>query len=217
MGLITATAPRDEDTSERAGAPASESYVSRTYPTRHDAEKAVETLIRWAGDDPSREGLSDTPRRVVNAFEEWFSGYAIDPKDVLARTFEEVGGYDDIVLLKDIPFVSHCEHHMAAIIGRAAIAYLPDQRVVGISKLARVTELYARRLQTQETMTAQIADAIDEILQPKGVAIHITAEHQCMSTRGVNTHDTDMITTRFTGAFQADDKLQNRFLRLIGK
>lgn len=186
-------------------------------PTREEAERAVETLIRWTGDDPTREGLKDTPKRVAKAFEEWYAGYALDPEETLARTFEEVEGYDEIVLLKDISFVSHCEHHMAAILGKASVAYLPEKRVVGISKLARVVEIFARRLQTQETMTAQIAKTIDDVLRPKGVAIVISSEHLCMTTRGVRKTDVDMVTTRFTGAFREDPALQDRFLRLVGR
>ncbi len=186
-------------------------------PSREEAERAVETLIRWTGDDPNREGLKDTPRRVAKAFEEWYGGYSADPQEVLARTFEEVEGYNEIVLLKDISFVSHCEHHMAAILGQATVAYLPEKRVVGISKLARVVDIYARRLQTQETMTAQIANTIDEVLRPKGVAILISSEHLCMTTRGVRKTDVDMVTTRFTGAFRDDTTMQDRFLRLAGR
>ncbi len=184
-------------------------------PTRAEAEAAVRTLIRWTGDDPAREGLIDTPKRVVKAFEEWFSGYDLDPESVLARTFEEVEGYDDIVLLKGIRLESYCEHHMAPIIGVAHIAYMPSDKVVGISKLARLVDVYAKRLQVQEKLTAQIASTLDEVLQPKGVAVLISAEHQCMSTRGVHRHGVDTVTTRFTGAFREDPKLEERFLRLI--
>ena len=184
-------------------------------PTRAEAEAAVRTLIRWAGDDPAREGLLDTPKRVVKAYEEWFAGYDADPETVLARTFEEVEGYDDIVLLKGIRLESYCEHHMAPIIGVAHIAYMPDGKVVGISKLARLVEVYSKRLQVQEKLTAQIASTLEQELQPKGVAVLISAEHQCMSTRGVHKHGVDTVTTRFTGVFRDDPKLEERFLRLI--
>jgi GTP cyclohydrolase I len=183
-------------------------------PSRADAEAAVRTLIRWAGDDPTREGLLDTPKRVAKAYEEWFAGYAEDAEDILARTFEEVDGYDDIVLLKSIRLESYCEHHMAPIIGKAHIAYLPSDRVVGISKLARLVDAYAKRLQVQEKLTAQIATAIDKALAPRGVAVMIEAEHQCMSTRGVHKHGVDTVTTRFTGEFQNNPALEERFLRL---
>ncbi len=183
-------------------------------PTRAEAEAAVRTLIRWAGDDPAREGLIDTPKRVAKAFEEWFEGYDADPEDILARTFEEVEGYDDIVLLKNIRLESYCEHHMAPIIGVANVGYLPSQRVVGISKLARLVDAYSKRLQVQEKLTAQIANAIETALEPRGVAVMISAEHQCMSTRGVHKHGVDTVTTRFTGAFREDRALEQRFLRL---
>ncbi len=184
-------------------------------PTRAEAEAAVETLLRWAGDDPSREGLMDTPARVVRAYEEFFSGYHDNPEEMLARTFEEVEGYDDMVMLRDIALQSHCEHHMVPILGKAHIAYLPDRRVVGISKLARVLDSFARRLQTQETMTAQIAHAIQNALQPRGVAILIDARHQCMTTRGVKKPDVSMVTTRFTGVFNTQTDLRNRFYQQI--
>lgn len=184
-------------------------------PTRADAEAAVETLLRWAGDDPSREGLVDTPARVVRSYEEFFSGYEEDPVDMLARTFEEVEGYDDMVMLRSIDLQSHCEHHMVPILGQAHIAYLPDRRVVGISKLARVLDSFGRRLQTQETMTAQVAAAIQSALQPKGVAILVDAKHQCMTTRGVKKPNVSMITTRFTGAFNTDKDLRDRFYQQI--
>ncbi|MCQ8184271.1 GTP cyclohydrolase I FolE [Parvularcula maris] len=186
-------------------------------PSRHEAEEAVRTLIRWAGDDPTREGLLDTPKRVAKAYEEWFGGYRIDPEAVLARVFEEVEGYDDLVLLKDIRVESTCEHHMAPIIGRAHIAYLPDKRVIGISKLARLVDIYGKRMQVQEKMTAQIADTLQKVLKPQGVAVMIEAEHQCMSTRGVHKHGVDTVTTRFTGAFKNDPNMEERFLRLCGK
>ncbi|MCI5045319.1 MAG: GTP cyclohydrolase I FolE [Aquisalinus sp.] len=189
-------------------------YVS-SAPTRAEAEEAVRTLIRWAGDDPQREGLLDTPKRVTKAFQEWFSGYDEDPEAILARTFEEVEGYDDIVLMKDIRLESYCEHHMAPIIGKAHIAYLPEGKVVGISKLARLIDAYSKRLQIQEKLTAQIADTLERVLEPSGVAVMIEAEHQCMSTRGVHKHGVDTVTTRFTGVFKDDTKMEDRFLRLI--
>ena len=180
-----------------------------------EAEDAVRTLIRWAGDDPTREGLLDTPGRVARAYREYFRGYQEDPGEHLSRTFGEVGGYDEIVLLKDIPFQSHCEHHMAPIIGKAHIAYLPSERVVGLSKLARLVDVFSKRLQVQEKLTAQIASALQASLNPKGVAVMIEAEHHCMSTRGVHRHGADTITTRFTGAFLTEPKLEDRFLRLV--
>ena len=185
-----------------------------TKPTREQAEEAVRTLIAWAGDDPSREGLLDTPKRVVNAYKEFFVGYTEDPDEVLSRTFEEVGGYDDIVMLRDIDFSSHCEHHIVPFIGKIHIAYLPTDRVVGISKLARVAEIYGRRMQTQETMTAQIISSIDKALRPRGVAIMIDATHQCMSMRGVGKRDVATITTQFTGEFKTDPAMQARFMNL---
>jgi GTP cyclohydrolase I len=177
---------------------------------------AVRTLIRWAGDDPAREGLLDTPRRVARAWREYFRGYGEDPAVHLSRTFEEVGGYDEIVLLKDIPFQSHCEHHLAPIIGKAAIAYLPGNRVVGISKLARVLHGYAKRLQVQERLTAQVADAIWEHLQPKGVAVVIEASHACMTSRGVSTPGVMMTTSRMMGTFREDERSRREVLALMG-
>jgi GTP cyclohydrolase I len=185
-------------------------------PTREEAEKAVHTLLRWAGDDPSREGLVDTPTRVAKAFEDWFSGYDQDPEDYLKRTFEEVEGYDDMVILKDIRFESHCEHHLAPIIGRAHVGYLPTNRVVGISKLARVVEAYARRLQVQEKMNAQIANTIQKVLQPKGVAVVIEAAHQCMTTRGVHKTGVTMVTSSMIGAFRDNSDTRREFLAVIG-
>jgi GTP cyclohydrolase I len=187
-----------------------------TKPSRDEAEKAVHTLLRWAGDDPSREGLADTPKRVAKAFEDWFSGYAQDPEDYLKRTFEEVEGYDDMVILKDIRFESHCEHHLAPIIGRAHVGYLPTNRVVGISKLARVVEAYARRLQVQEKMNAQIANTIQKVLQPKGVAVVIEAAHQCMTTRGVHKTGVTMVTSSMIGAFRDNSDTRREFLAVIG-
>lgn len=187
---------------------------SVTRPTREEAEEAVRTLIAWAGDDPSREGLIDTPKRVVNAYKEFFVGYTEDPDEALSRTFEEVGGYDDIVMLRDIDFSSHCEHHIVPFIGKIHIAYLPTDRVVGISKLARVAEIYGRRMQTQETMTAQIISSIDNALRPRGVAVMIDAVHQCMSMRGVGKRNVATITTQFTGEFKTDPAMQARFMQL---
>jgi GTP cyclohydrolase I len=181
-----------------------------------DVAEAVRTLIRWAGDDPDREGLADTPKRVARAWREYAAGYAEDPAIHLARTFEEVGGYDEIVLLKDIPFQSHCEHHMAPIIGKASIAYLPRDKVVGISKLARVLHGYARRLQVQERLTAQVADCICEHLNPKGVAVVIEASHSCMSARGVNTPGVMMTTSRMMGTFRSDERSRREVLALMG-
>lgn len=186
-------------------------------PDRNEAEAAVRTLIRWAGDDPDREGLRETPRRVVDAFREFFAGYEADPEDVLRRTFEETDGYDEMVLLRDIRFESHCEHHLAPIIGRAHVGYLPHRRVVGISKLARVVDIYAKRLQIQEKMTAQIANAINDILEPKGVAVVIEAAHQCMTTRGVHKSGVVMTTSRMLGAFREDQATRREFLAMIGK
>ena len=187
-------------------------FKSVTRPTREQAMDAVRTLIAWAGDDPAREGVIDTPSRVVDAYQEWFSGYAADPAKELSRTFEDVQGYDDIVMLRDIDVESHCEHHMAAFLGKAFVAYVPKDKVVGISKIARVVEIFAKRLQTQETMTIQIAQALEESLAPHGVAILIAAEHQCMTTRGVHHKHVSTITTQFTGAFKTDKDLQRRFL-----
>jgi GTP cyclohydrolase IA len=185
-------------------------------PSRDEAQRAVETLIRWAGDDPAREGLRGTPDRVVKSFEEFFEGYAVDPVDLLERTFEEVEGYDEMVLLRDIRFESHCEHHMAPIIGRAHVAYMPDNRVVGISKLARVVEAYARRLQIQEKMTAQVANTINEVLNPKGVAVVIEATHHCMTTRGIHKPGTSMVTSRMLGMFRTNASTRREFLSLVG-
>ena len=185
-------------------------------PSREAALEAVRTLIAWAGDDPEREGLKDTPKRVVDAYREWFRGYDECPADELSRTFEEVSGYKDMVLLKRIDVESHCEHHMAPFLGKAWVAYLPTDKVVGISKIARVVEIFAKRLQTQETMTAQIAEAINQALGARGVAVMIDAEHQCMSTRGVHHKDVTTVTTHFTGAFADDVELRDRFIKLAG-
>jgi GTP cyclohydrolase I len=187
-----------------------------TRPSRTEAEKAVHTLLRWAGDDPAREGLRDTPARVTRAFEDWFSGYGVDPEEHLKRTFEEVAGYDDMVVLRDIRFESHCEHHLAPIIGRAHVGYLPNKRVVGISKLARVVDAFARRLQVQEKMNAQIAHTIQKVLRPKGVAVVIEAVHQCMTTRGVHKTSVTMVTSTMLGAFRENDVTRREFLAVIG-
>lgn len=185
-------------------------------PSRKEAEDAVRTLIAWAGDDPEREGLLDTPKRVVNAYREFFSGYEQCPLDELTRTFNEIGGYDDVVMLRDINLNSHCEHHMIPFIGWAHVAYYPTDRVVGISKLARVVEIFARRLQTQETMTAQIAECIEQALNPHGVAVMIEAVHQCMSLRGIQKPNVATITTQFTGIFKDEPERANRFMTLAG-
>ena len=185
-------------------------------PSREEAEDAVRTLLRWAGDDPSREGLQDTPARVVRSYEEFFSGYEADPADLLQRTFEETDGYDEMVLLKDIRFESHCEHHMAPIIGKVHIAYLPKKRVVGISKLARLVELFAKRLTIQEKMTSQIANTLNDILQPDGVAVIIEAAHQCMTTRGVHKPGVSMVTSRMLGAFRDNSSTRREFLSMVG-
>jgi GTP cyclohydrolase I len=185
-------------------------------PTREEAEEAVRTLLRWAGDDPSREGLIDTPGRVVRSYEEFFSGYAVDPVALLERTFEETDGYDEIVLLRDIRLESHCEHHMVPIIGRAHVAYLPYRRVVGISKLARLVDAYAARLQIQEKLTAQIANTIQQVLEPRGVAVVIEAAHQCMTTRGVHKPGVTMVTSRMLGAFRDDPTTRREVLAMIG-
>jgi GTP cyclohydrolase I len=184
-------------------------------PTRKEAEDAVKTLISWAGDDPAREGLIETPKRVVKSYEEFYEGYGQDPEDILSKVFEEIEGYDEMVLVKDILLESHCEHHMVPILGKAHVAYLPDKRVVGLSKLARVVDLFARRLQTQETMTAQIADTINNVLKPKGVAVVIDAEHQCMSSRGVSKKGTSTVTSRMLGAFRDNQKSRMEFMNLI--
>ncbi|CAK08019.1 GTP cyclohydrolase I FolE [Rhizobium johnstonii] len=184
-------------------------------PSQQEAEEAVRVLLRWAGDDPTREGLLETPARVVKSYRELFSGYDMAAEDVLGRTFEEVAGYDDMVLVKDIPFYSHCEHHMVPIIGKAHVAYMPDGRVLGLSKIARVVEIYGRRLQTQETMTAQIARAIDDTLNPRGVAVLIEAEHMCMAMRGVQKQGSTTLTTTFTGTFKTEPADQARFMTMV--
>jgi GTP cyclohydrolase I len=185
-------------------------------PTRQQAEEAIRTLLLWAGDDPAREGLQDTPARVARAYREWFCGYEEDPNELLARSFEETDGYDEMVVLRDIRLESTCEHHMAPILGRVHVAYLPNGRVVGISKLARVVEAYAKRLQIQEKMTAQIANTIRDVLQPKGVAVVVEAAHQCMTTRGVHKPGVTMVTSRMLGAFRDDPSTRREFLAMIG-
>jgi len=186
-------------------------------PSQQDAEAAVRTLIAWAGDDPTREGLIETPARVAKAYREFYEGYGQDAREVLEKTFKDVGGYDDIVLVRDIPFSSHCEHHMVPFVGKAHIAYLPHDGVVGLSKLARLVDIFARRLQTQENLTAQIVDAINDSLNPRGVAVMLEAEHMCMSMRGVRAHGAATITHRFTGVFAEDRNEQDRFYALAGK
>jgi len=184
-------------------------------PSRKKAEEAIHTLLLWAGDDPWREGLVDTPARVARAYEDWFSGYKQDPVDYLKRTFEEVEGYDEMIILRDIGFESHCEHHMAPIIGKAHVGYLPRNKVVGISKLARVVEAFARRFQVQEKMTAQIANCIEDVLKPKGVGVIIEAVHQCMTTRGIHKTDVSMVTSQMLGTFRKDARTRAEFLRMI--
>ncbi|MFN3310229.1 MAG: GTP cyclohydrolase I FolE [Thermomonas sp.] len=193
---------------------------SRSDDVRHgvaraQAEEAVRTLLKWAGDDPAREGLLDTPKRVAKAYEDWFSGYALDPDDYMARTFEEVDGYDEMIVLRDIEYESHCEHHMAPIIGKVHVGYLPDGKVVGISKLARVVEAYARRFQVQEKMTAQIAHCIQRALQPRGVGVVVVGAHECMTTRGIHKRGVSMVTSKMLGSFREDARTRAEFLRFI--
>jgi GTP cyclohydrolase I len=206
----------DEDDDMPAPSPVGESRPPSHRPSREEAEAAVRTLLEWAGDDPSREGLLGTPGRVVRAYEEFFSGYDTDAVELLQRTFAEVEGYDEMVVLRDIRFESHCEHHLAPIIGKAHVAYLPSNRVVGISKLARLVEAYAKRLQIQEKMTAQIANTLEEVLKPKGVAVVIEAAHQCMTTRGIHKPGVTMVTSRMLGAFRDDASTRREFLAMIG-
>ena len=184
-------------------------------PTLKQAEDAVRTLISWAGDNPEREGLVETPKRVVNAYREFFSGYEVNPAEVLGKTFEDIEGYDDMVLLKDMRLESHCEHHMVPFLGKAHIAYVPDKKVVGISKIARLLDIFAKRLQTQEVLTSQIADTINDVLKPKGVAVLIDAQHQCMTTRGIHKINTSTITKRMSGVFKDDIEMEKRFLTMI--
>jgi GTP cyclohydrolase I len=183
--------------------------------TRAKAEEAIRTLLRWAGEDPNREGLQDTPKRVVNAYRDWFSGYDTDPKEYLKRTFEETAGYDEMIVLRDIEFESHCEHHMAPIIGRAHVGYLPTKKVVGISKLARVVDTFARRFQVQEKMTAEIARCINDVLKPRGVGVVIEAVHECMTTRGIHKRGVSMITSKMLGSFRSDARTRSEFLTFI--
>jgi GTP cyclohydrolase IA len=190
--------------------------ASADRPTREEAEAAVRVLLRWAGDNPEREGLLDTPGRVVRAYEEFFQGYEQNPHEILSRTFSEVQGYDEMIVLKDIRFESYCEHHMVPIIGRAHVAYLPNKRVVGISKLARLVDAFAKRLQIQEKMTAQIADTLNEVLQPIGVGVILEAAHQCMSTRGVHKAGVSMVTSRMLGSFRDDPSTRREFLSIVG-
>lgn len=194
-----------------------EKTISKTAsrPTREDAMEAVRTMIAWAGDDPSREGLLDTPIRVVKAYKEFFAGYSMDPDEILNKTFEEVAGYDEMIIIKDIQLESTCEHHMAPILGKAHVAYIPNKRIVGISKLARIVDVYGKRLQTQETMTAQVADTIQRVLDPKGVAVVIDAAHQCMTTRGVHKENSTTITSRMLGVFRTDYRTRSEFMNLI--
>jgi GTP cyclohydrolase I len=196
-------------------APTKALIAERNGVDRNDAEAAIRTLLRWAGEDPAREGLLDTPRRVVDAYTDWFSGYAIDPGEYLRRTFEEMAGYDEMVVLRDIEFESHCEHHMAPIIGRAHVGYLPTGKVVGISKLARVVDVFARRFQVQEKMTAEIARCINDVLQPSGVGVVIEAAHECMTTRGIHKRGVSMITSKMLGTFRSDARTRNEFLTFI--
>ena len=204
-------------TNETTKKPALKAVPSVPRPSEAEAMDAVRTLIAWAGDNPNREGLKDTPKRVIKAYREWFRGYDMDPAVELSRVFEDVSGYDDMVILREIDVESHCEHHIAPFLGKAYVAYLPTDKVVGISKLVKVVEIFAKRLQTQETMTAQIAEAIDDALKPRGSAVMVDAVHQCMSTRGVHHPDVSTITTQFTGEFKTNPDLQDRFLKLIGK
>ncbi len=202
------------DTSKK---PVLQAVPSAPKPSREAAMEAVKTLIAWAGDNPEREGLKDTPKRVVNAYAEWFKGYDEDPAEVLSRVFEDVSGYDDMVILREIDVESHCEHHIAPFLGKAWVAYLPTDKVVGISKIVKVVEIFAKRLQTQETMTAQIAQAIDDALKPRGTAVMIDAKHECMTTRGVHHPNVSTVTSQFTGEFKTNQALQERFIRMIGR
>jgi GTP cyclohydrolase I len=193
------------------------STTVKTYPkpSRKEALQAVKTMIAWAGDNPNREGLVDTPQRVVDSYNEFFAGYSMNPEEILARTFEEVGGYDEMVIIKNVRLESHCEHHIVPILGKIHVAYIPDKRVVGISKLARLVDVYAKRLQTQETMTAQIADTIERVLKPKGVAVVVDAAHQCMTTRGIHKTETSTVTSRMLGLFREDPRTRAEFMALI--
>jgi GTP cyclohydrolase I len=206
----------DKKTAVKAKKSKTQESVGPVRPSREEAEDAVRVLLRWAGDDPTREGLLDTPARVARAYEEFFAGYQTNPTEILSRTFAEVDGYDEMIVLKDIRFESYCEHHMVPIIGRAHVAYLPEHRVVGISKLARLVDAFAKRLQIQEKMTAQIADTLNEILQPKGVGVILEAAHQCMSTRGVHKAGVAMVTSRMLGTFRTDASTRREFLAIVG-
>jgi GTP cyclohydrolase I len=208
--------PAQFDRDTTPASPGNGAAMRDAAPTREEAERAVRTLLRWAGDDPTREGLVDTPARVARAFEDWFGGYQDDPVQVLQRTFAEVEGYDEMVVLRDVRVESHCEHHLAPILGRAHIGYLPNKRVVGISKLARVVDAYAKRLQIQEKLTAQIANCIQDVLEPRGVGVVLEAEHQCMTTRGIQKPGTSLITSRMLGLFRRNDATRREFLSLIG-
>ncbi|MFO1060086.1 MAG: GTP cyclohydrolase I FolE [Dongiaceae bacterium] len=216
MEIATLPAPALRHGDPHAACSCAEHPLSGRRPSRAEAEAAVRTLLRWAGDDPTREGLLDTPARVARAYEEFFQGYRTDPVELLQRTFEEVEGYDEMVVLRDIRFESHCEHHLAPIIGRAHVAYLPDRRVIGISKLARLVEVYAKRLQIQEKMTAQIAGTLNDVLRPKGVGVVIEAAHECMTTRGVHKPGVSMVTSTMLGAFRSDPATRREFLALVG-
>jgi GTP cyclohydrolase I len=206
----------DASVKKPAGVPAGEPKKKVERPSRTEAEAAVRTLIAWAGDDPNREGLRDTPERVTRAYEEFYAGYRQDAAEALSRTFDEVDSYDDIVLVRDIPFSSHCEHHMVPFVGKAHVAYFPSEGgVVGLSKLARVVDVFARRLQTQENLTTEIVQALDTALKPRGIAVMLEAEHQCMTRRGVQKHGASTVTTQFTGVFRDDPAEQLRFLTLV--
>jgi GTP cyclohydrolase I len=205
--------PRDSDYAQAKAA--AEAAAKKGKPSRAEVEEAVRTILRWAGEDPARDGLIETPKRVVKAYSEYFTGYDMDPQEILSKTFEEIEGYDEMISLRGIRFESHCEHHMAPIIGRAWVAYIPNGRVVGISKLARVVQVFAKRLQIQEKMTAQIANVIDEVLQPQGVAVLLKAEHHCMTTRGVMKPGTDLVTSRMLGVFRDSAITRQEFLTLV--
>jgi GTP cyclohydrolase I len=202
---------------ENGGDVTAGTMTSMSRPSMQEAEEAIRVLIRWAGDNPAREGLLDTPARVVRSYKEFFAGYHADPRELLMRTFSEVEGYDEMIVLKDIRFESYCEHHMVPIIGRTHVAYLPERRVVGISKLARLVDAFARRLQIQEKMTVQIADTLNEVLHPKGVGVMLEAAHQCMSTRGVHKAGTEMVTSRMLGSFRTDPSTRREFLSIVRK
>ena len=214
-GGANLTQVADMDTIIPRGAKSTYGEGEASRPSREEAEEAFRTIIRWAGDNPARAGLLDTPGRVARAFEEYFAGYAIDPGQYLEKTFEETDGYDEMIVLRGIPFESHCEHHMAPIIGKAWVAYVPTNRVVGISKLARVVEAYAKRLQIQERMTAQVANVIDEVLRPQGVAVVIKSVHHCMTSRGVHKPDTDMVTSRMLGCFRDNPMSRQEFMAMV--